>query len=135
MKDLILKVKNPNDYFKIAFIRNPYDRALSKYFHHKKIDGGTKSEQLAKQLDFNEWIKNGGLSVFNPQYEYIYDNETNLCDFIGRFENLQEDYNFLKNKFSLQDLESLNHNPLKTVVHSYYSYNRESLDYITPLNI
>ena len=131
MKDLILKVKNPNDYFKIAFIRNPYDRALSKYFHHKKVDGGTESEKLAKQLDFNEWIKNGGLSVFKPQYEYIYDdNGINLCDFVGRFENLQEDYNFLKNKFSLQNLESLNHNPWKTAVDSYYYYNRESLDYI-----
>ena len=65
MKDLILKVKNPNDYFKIAFIRNPYDRALSKYFHHKKVDGGTESEKLAKQLDFNEWIKNGDFLYLN----------------------------------------------------------------------
>lgn len=57
MKSLISKVKNPKEYFKLAFIRNPYDRALSKYYHHKKVDGGTNTERQAKTLDFNNWVK------------------------------------------------------------------------------
>ena len=130
MKILISKVKNPNDYFKIAFVRNPYDRALSKYYHHKKVNGGTKLEKLAKKLDFNEWVKKGGLHVFKPQYLYIYNKKKNLCDFIGRFENLHEDYNFLKKKFNLDELMTLNHNPLKKVKHYYYHYNKASLEYI-----
>uniref|UniRef100_A0AB39JFA2 Sulfotransferase Family 2 Domain-Containing Protein n=1 Tax=Florenciella sp. virus SA2 TaxID=3240092 RepID=A0AB39JFA2_9VIRU len=130
MKNLILKVKNPNEYFKIAFVRNPYDRALSKYYHHKKVDGGTKLEKLAKKLDFNDWVQKGGLHVFKPQHLYIYDNEKNLCDFIGRFENLHEDYNFLKEKFNLDELLLLNHNNLKKETHYYDIYNKESLEYI-----
>lgn len=130
MKDLISKVNNPNDYFKIAFIRNPYDRALSKYFHHKKVDGGTPMEKLAKKMDFNEWVKKGGLDNFKPQYMYVYDGDIKLCDFIGRFENLHEDYNILKHRFNLDELMLLNHNPLKKVTNYYYFYNNESLEYI-----
>ena len=130
MKDLILKVKNPKDYYKIAFVRNPYDRALSKYYHHIKVDGGTVLEKLAKKLDFNDWIQKGGLSHFKPQYLYIYDNETNLCDFIGRFENLQKDYNFLKQKFNLDELVRLNENHFKKIKYYYHYYNKESLEYI-----
>ena len=131
MKQLILNVDNPNEYFKIAFVRDPYDRALSKYFHHKRDTFGTPLEASAKNLDFNEWVKRGGLNLFRPQYMYVYDdNGRNLCDFIGRFENLESDYNILKEKFNLDKLASINHNDLKKVVNVLDYYNNESLEII-----
>lgn len=122
MKELMKLVNNPAEYFKFAFVRNPYDRAVSKYFHHRKVDGGTKLEKQAKILEFNEWVKKGGLHVFRPQFMYIYDGDINLCDFIGRFENLNHDYNILKNRFNLDELVHINHNYVKPTNKSFMDY-------------
>lgn len=103
---------NHADYLKVAFVRNPIDRAISKYFHHyNRPDVGLPKEQAAKDMDFSEWVLNGGLECFRPQVAYVCDEEQRLLvDFIGRFENLQNDWNVVCRKLGLlpTELKKLN---------------------------
>jgi hypothetical protein len=123
MNQLINLLDNPLNYFKFCFVRNPYDRALSKYFHHRKVSGGNPFEQKANKLCFKEWVKNNGLQAFRPQFHYIYNNEILLCDFVGKFENLQEDYKVIQDKFNLPELCHINENykkPKNLKIIDYY---------------
>lgn len=95
--------ENHQEYFKFTFVRNPFDRALSKYFHHyhRPTGGGTKIEKKAREMQFKTWVKKGGLKVFKPQYNFMYKESKLLVDFVGRFENLQEDFNIVCDKIGI----------------------------------
>ncbi len=78
------------------------------------MEGGNMTEKLAKKMTFPQWVKAGGLKAFRPQYLYCYDESMNfLCDFIGRFENLNIDYDIIRNKLDLCELVHLNKNNKK----------------------
>lgn len=117
-----VKFKN---YFKFAFVRNPWDRFLSAYSYLKNggRNAGDKrwSELYLKNFDrfdvFVKALKNEELKErvfswqhFEPQYKYICDNRLNIeVDFVGRFENLQEDFKFVSDKLGVSmKLEHLN---------------------------
>ena len=86
-------------YFKFAFVRNPWDRCVSLYFYLFKNEKEPKMS-----FDFFLRLFGSGHPVFSShfcekgvwdvhyktQYSYI---EGASMDFIGRFENLQEDFN------------------------------------------
>lgn len=131
MKQLINLVDNQFNYFKFCFVRNPYDRALSKYFHHRKVSGGNQFEQKANMLSFKDWVKNNGLHVFRPQFHYIYKDETLLCDFVGKFENLQDDYKVLQDKFDLPELCHINENYKKPKhIKKLDFYDKYAIEYV-----
>ena len=131
MIQLIKLVDNPLNYFKFCFVRNPYDRALSKYFHHRKVSGGNLFEKQAISLCFKDWVINNGLQVFRPQFHYVYQNKSLLCDFVGKFENIDEDFEFVQKKFNLQELPHINHNYKKpgTINHNDF-FDKETVEYI-----
>ena len=101
MKQLINKRSNADEYFKFSFVRNPYARAVSKYFHHVKLKHQRfdPPEANAHKMTFDEWVKQGGLSKMKTQYNYIYHENKNLCDFVGRFENINEDFETVRERF------------------------------------
>ena len=98
-----------NDYFKFTFVRNPFSKCLSEYFWEKTY--------LNESLNFNDWVKLKLGDLINQsknniimerqghnleQYKFIYDTSDNsLVDFIGRFENLQEDFDFICDKIGI----------------------------------
>tara|TARA_R110000782_G_scaffold270454_1_gene371299 strand:- start:3682 stop:4290 length:609 start_codon:yes stop_codon:yes gene_type:complete len=86
-----------DNYFKFIFIRNPWDRKLSDYFF------GKKTGIVAPNIDFTTYIKNNhpNPDLWNsPGIEWVEDEYGEVEDdiFIGRFENLQEDFNSICNK-------------------------------------
>ena len=76
------------NYFKFAFVRNPWDRLLSFYFFKKTDRAKIK---ISDDLSLKNFIlTEAGQTKFN-QCSYIDGFDEN--SFIGRFENLQEDFN------------------------------------------
>ena len=98
-------------YYKFTFVRNPWDRLVSSYIFLK--NGGLNSndseffnKELAQFLDFDDFVR-GWLTKenimkyhhFMPQYKFITDRYFKCSvDYIGYFENIEEDYNFIKTK-------------------------------------
>ncbi len=99
-------------FFKFTFVRNPWDRAVSAFFYLKK--GGMNEQDrrwglknLAPYKDFDtfarRWINEKSVllhSHFKPQYQYVClpGKREPAVDFIGYFENLEADYNVVREK-------------------------------------
>jgi len=97
-----------NSYFKFSFVRNPYDKVVSQYHFNR---GQWKLENASFKEYVNYWKNGGQISTF-PQYHSHYLNEE--LDFIGRFENIQQDFNTICNKIGI---------PLKKLPHINKSRN------------
>lgn len=89
---------NLDEYLKFTFVRNPYDRWVSLYNWSRKHKAIQKKDSL---LDF---VRKGveGKYKKHPRYRYmpqgdwITDFDGNIpVDFIGRFENLQKDFDYI----------------------------------------
>lgn len=109
------------EYFKFTFIRNPYDRLVSEYFWRKKRERimslSTGEIFTFPQTSFDTFIckivKNivqnqqftSPISFrhFRPQCDFVYnDNQKSQLDFVGRFENIQKDFNTIVKKLGIK---------------------------------
>jgi len=81
-----------DSYFRFAFVRNPWDRTVSfyKYLGESKKLGF--KQYLVERFQTEIWEK---LHWFvKPQSSFLYDDQDRLLvDYVGRFENLQADFN------------------------------------------
>jgi len=137
--------ENNKDYFKFTFVRNPYDRLVSKYFYDlnlskqkEKYDDGPEGRGRAGSTrncsNFNEWLLNHGRRIHNllPRMKaMVCDKDVNiLADYVGRFENLEKDFEYIKEKLCLQGtLEHINKNPLERKNYLDY-YDKESIELV-----
>ena len=96
-----LKDKRVTDYFTFSFVRNPFDRILSHYtFFIKKshISGHDTRGSFPEFVKYYCSSKRTGWqrNDFLPQFNYLsIDGETCDIDFVGKFENFQEDFNIV----------------------------------------
>lgn len=104
-------------YFKFAFTRDPIRRFESAYYFLKmgglnQLDQYFSKEVISKYTNINEFIKQyiekkGEFCYihFFPQYYFLEKNNSNLCDFIGKVENIADDIikveTFLNKKINL----------------------------------
>ena len=136
-------------YFKFAFVRNPWDRCVSRYFYerakwldHRKhhYHGTTFSDFIFNQNNHfklsSGWIKHSPKlkdlfeqkSPFEEQIDWISDENGNIIvDFIGRFENLQEDFNIVCDKIGIprQELPHINKSKHKHYTEYYDAETRQ----------
>lgn len=106
------------NYFKFSFVRNPYDRMVSiyKYFGYHRI---LSFEGFLKYRLPKMWKER--YDFLMPQVNYIYDEDGKLLvDFVGRFENLKEDFEEMRKNIDtpVNDLFHINKPPQK---HNWYS--------------
>lgn len=93
-----------NEYFKFAFVRNPWDWQVSLYEYIKSNGNGYGHPQynLLKDKTFSEYIewrcqppedmRRAWPAETIFQYEFIFDKKDNrLVDYVGRYENLSHD--------------------------------------------
>lgn len=106
--------KRFDEYYKFAFVRDPLERALSGYKYLKS--GGNKSgdlivsQYLKRYKSFNDFVEcellNGNMiyhPIFRPQSWYLCDwNGDIRVDYIGRFENLENDFNHIMKNMGLK---------------------------------
>jgi hypothetical protein len=115
-----------NYFFKFAFVRNPFDRLVSCYeskYHNDKIKRPNGpfifDKYLFGALKNDKGFENFAKRIclipdmfadrhFQSQYFQIYKNKKNTLDYVGKFENIAEDFDFIKNKFKLNDLPHYN---------------------------
>ena len=142
------QVENPDDYFKFAFVRNPWDRLVSWYImideaRRGVADGtagpmrrrlikknnlfkyvlrcGPTFDEFVKNCTEKQWMGNCYYSFTFNQLRYLTDkNGEVLVDFIGRFENFEKD---ISHVFDMLGLEAskleIPHENRST--HSHYS--------------
>lgn len=103
------KVINDPNYYKFTFVRNPWDKLVSGYlFTLKKIKDPAFYKTIKKFKDFNEFVLNVNKEQllcsqrFAPQINWIKDINYN---FIGRFENLQEDFYKICDDLQIERIE------------------------------
>ena len=123
-----------NNYFKFSFVRNPWDKMVSFYNFHKKYDvldtSSGFNEFLSTQL--SKWIPNNGSKYSSSmrstnQIDWLIDSHSqNRMDFVGRFENFQEDFNIVCDRIGVPSQKLPHKNKSK---HKHYSeyYNEDSI--------
>lgn len=119
-----------DNFFKFCFVRNPFDRIISWYnmMVNKGIHNDFSQYLLSNSKNFSDFLNltevifetnplecNGNdpypKSISFNQIDYISDNDGNiLVDFIGRFENINEDYNNIMEKIGVTNLPLLHLN-------------------------
>jgi len=125
-----------SDFFKFAFVRNPWDRLVSAYLFMKKggkhdSDKQWAQEHLAPYSTFEDfvirWLNKENIQLgihFKSQKSFIClpTKSDHEMDFIGYFETLQADYNFVRKQLSTgETLSSRNRNNDRKDYRTYYT--------------
>ena len=124
-----------DSYYKFSIVRNPWDRLYSAYTFLKK--GGMNDYDykfMLKELDtivsfeqfVMEWLNDETIYSyihFIPQLDFLQDEQGNCpLDFIGRFENLNEDFaEISKSINSKSKLKHLNNTSRKITYKDVYT--------------
>jgi hypothetical protein len=114
--DTFRKVLGPKVYdsfFKFAFVRNPWDHALSLYLYNLKRPDMKAHAATAKFASFRDYILTGYAPdrIGSPQRDMVADTDGNIIvDFVGRFETLAQDFAHVRTQIGVDDavLESCN---------------------------
>lgn len=139
---LIFPKRIYDKYYKFAIVRNPWDRLASAYMFMK---GGGAHEKdrlwsektLAHFESFESFVK-GGLQReeiqswphFRRQVDFLRGQNGRIeLDFVGRFENLQEDFNHIRDHLGIS-AELLFINKTKTKRESYRTYYTDEMQEI-----
>ena len=124
--------------FKFAFVRNPWDRFVSAYEYLKR--GGIPLYDRPMTLDikkeypdfkdfifakhvWEKWI------YFRPQLDFITVDGSIKTDFVGRFENFQNDFDFVCDQVDTPRVKLPHVNATK---HTHYTgyYDNQSIKFI-----
>jgi chondroitin 4-sulfotransferase 11 len=116
--------KKYNSYFKFTFVRNPWDRLVSQYSFRRQL--AIRTVRCDLMDNFKDWAK----CAYHPdrkvkrkikkknQLDWIIDKKGNIAvDFVGRFENINEDWKKICTKLSI-DLKLPHANKSK---HKHYT--------------
>lgn len=127
-------IRNPlENYFKFTFVRNPFERLLSNYFYRVRENKSDTQNQSFKQWVLNENDKKNfknSLMRFT-MYDWISDEDgNNKMDYIGRVENLNENFEFVCNKIGLKYDKLKKKNSSNHTEYSKY-YDDEVIDFVS----
>jgi len=82
-----------NSLFKFAFVRNPWDRLVSRYAHLLRSKDRKRHDFISGLQKFEDFLKWEMQRSSANQYSYVTDARGNqIVDFVGHYETLTEDF-------------------------------------------
>lgn len=126
------------DYFKFAFVRNPWSRMFSYYcgcivripriYGNKPTPDGF-AYHLKKDIATSEKAK---LHACKPQMDWLCDKKGNMVlDYVARFENYEKEFFYLMEKLNIDNYEYSHVNTSASVNLDYHDfYNQEIIDLV-----
>ena len=113
------------DFYIFSFVRNPFDRLVSLYENQYRGNPGRYIDSSRANVYINIYDKGFAYFIWEVlsstkwnmdiHYKTLYDelytdgsHRTLIPDYVGRFENLEEDYKVLADRFGFQPLPHLN---------------------------
>lgn len=121
-----------DSYFKFAFVRNPWDWQVSLYYYMLKRKDHHQYN-IISQMNFEEYIQWVVSTDVNLQKDMLFSKKNEqLVDFIGKFENLEDDFMKVCQILGLKDthLPHVNKSPRhKTSYREYYNEKTKDLVY------
>lgn len=118
----------------VSFVRDPYARLLSSFFYLKNGGRGhdidIEYQSLLKKYDsFNDFVDKFlnhenilKIDHFVPQSLWLSNEEGKVeIDFIGKFENLNEDYNKLQLKYNISSTKLTHQNKTSHKTKTFFS--------------
>ena len=120
------------NYFKFAFVRNPWDRLVSSYhwvLNSKWDDGHGRMQAVREAADFEEYVLSPYCNRRNCMDYLADDNGEILVDFIGRYENLAADFSEVIGRSGMPAVKLGKHNMTKHKNYTAY-YNPLLVDLV-----
>lgn len=111
-----------DSYFKFTFVRNPWDKAVSQFAYMAQRPDLREMIGIQDDTPFSEYLELTGLHThiqWQRQLEFLRDEDgANLVDFVGRFENLRQDAQFVferigLNRKELPHINATSHRPYR----------------------
>lgn len=137
-----------NKYFVFTFARNPFERLVSGWKAFSEKTPPYAHLDFKKFIENNDgmgWLTKDGLTQndhWSPLCQYIeYKDKSKFVDFIGRYENLNRDWEFIATRLGLDtNLPNVNNstheyyrnyydNKIKESVSEFYKRDLELLNY------
>ena len=111
-----------SEYFKFSIVRNPWDKECSDFHYHNKLRQ-QKNQPLIESFKHYFQLREHKLNRLSfwhsNQLGWLYsDNKKMEMNFVGRFENLQEDFNTIFDKIGIPRQELPQKNKTK---HKHYT--------------
>lgn len=147
--DMIIKKyssKFMDSHFKFAFVRNPFDRFVSAYHYLLQQDKNHRYWKYDKNIsnklkcinDFysfcNIFLEDKEINTyhhFKPMHVFICQNDKIMVDFLGRYENLEEDFLMLIKKMNIENAHLEKKNTSKHLRwQDYYLENQFCIDLV-----
>ena len=121
-----------DSYFKFAFVRNPWKRLISEFEYIKRKTDHGRYKKVIK-MNFDEYIIYQAKRFDAHQINMLADKNGKLqMDFIGKFENLQKDWDYICNKLGIKNKELSHRKKAPSLNYDDY-YNIENKDLVAKL--
>ena len=110
-------------YFKFSFVRNPWDKLVSQFKYNRNRYDLREIIGVDKETKFHEYLIKLNSTRNHVQWDYQHKFIYKECgkilvDFIGKFENLQQDFNFVCDKIGIPQQQLPHKNKSK---HKHYT--------------
>ena len=121
-----LKAQMPKEifdtYYKFGFVRNPWDWQVSLYTYMLKKDTHRQNKLAHSFSSFDEYIDWRVNEDLHLQKEFFYEGNECLMDYIGKMENINEDFKNICEKLDMNaELPHLNASRDDNKYLKYYS--------------